>query len=291
MINLIKRNVTIYFANRTAVFFSLLASLISFILYILFLKNNMQQSFQHIPDTTKLLDPWLIGGTLSVTGLTSIGTVLSQLVADRESHRLDDLAMTDLSQLQIQSAYLVGAVFVGTFNQIVVYLVMSLYFQLVDGISVDWSQSGSVLLIALFSSLVWTAFNLIVYTTIQRQATISTVSSIISTISGFFAGVYVPISVMPSVAQTVMKFTPTPYVSAAFRDVIMHQQLKKSFQHLSTSQLNDFRLAMGIDLKVNGTQLNMAQMVLILGGFLFLFVVWLLVSNYFRTKEGIKRAS
>ncbi|MBW1605089.1 ABC transporter permease [Lactobacillus sp. Sy-1] len=285
MINLIKRNLSIYFANRSVVFFSVFAALISFVLYLLFLKNSMQQGWRAVPGAGKLLDPWLIGGTLSVTGLTSIGAAISQMVIDREQHRLNDLEMTDLSTLQIQTGYLVGAVLIGTLNQIIAFLIMSFYFQIADGVSIAWDQSAAILGIAVFSSLVWTALNLLIYSFINRQQSVSTISSIIGTVSGFMAGVYVPISTMPSVAQTIMKFTPAPYVSAAFRDVVMKQQLHDSFKHLPTSELKSFRLALGIDLKVGSTQLTMTDIFLVLGGFLLIFIVLLLLANYLRTKE------
>jgi len=65
---MIKRNLLLYFRDRSGVFFSLLGALISFILYLVFLKQNMLTSWQRVPHAKLLLDTWLIGGTLAITG-------------------------------------------------------------------------------------------------------------------------------------------------------------------------------------------------------------------------------
>ncbi|MEJ6399868.1 ABC transporter permease [Nicoliella lavandulae] len=290
MLSLLKRNLKLYFANRTMVFFSMLAALISFVLYLLFLKTGMQQEWQHIPGNTKLLDPWLISGTLAVAGLTSTGTALSQMVTDRETGRIYDLKLTDLSTWQIQSSYLISAMLVGIINQMVAFGLMGGYFQLVDNINIGWGHFDLVLAIAIGSSLVWTSFNLLIYSFINRVKSISTVNSIIGTASGFFAGTYVPIGTLPSIAQTVMKCTPAPYVSAAFRQVLMDNQLSSSFKHLPTTVLKNFRLSMGVDIKLGSTVLSMAQIILLLSGFLLLFIVLLIIVNYLRRKEVLVHA-
>ncbi|MHA8137626.1 ABC transporter permease [Lactobacillaceae bacterium Scapto_B20] len=284
--NLIKRNLTIYFSNRSAVFFSMMASLISFVIYIVFLKHNMQLSWQHVPGTSKLLDPWLIGGTMAVTGLTTTGMALSLIVTDRERHRIYDLELTDLSGWQIQAAYLINAMIIGTVNQMVTFVIMSGYFQLVDGANTDWSQIGIVFLLAIFSSLVWTALNLVVYSLINKVSTISAVNSIVGTVSGFFAGVYIPISSLPDFGQTIMKCTPAPYISAMYRHFLMQSQLHSSFKHLPASVLKDFRVQMGVDMKIKTTTLSFTQMNLVLVGFFLAFIVLLILINNFK-KRGV----
>ncbi|MHA8110334.1 ABC transporter permease [Lactobacillaceae bacterium Melli_B4] len=286
MLNLIKRNLTIYFSNRSAVFFSMMASLISFVLYIVFLKHSMQISWQHVPGTSKLLDPWLVGGTMSVTGLTTTGMALSLIVSDRESHRIYDLELTDLSGWQIQAAYLINAMIIGTIDQMVTFVIMSGYFQLVDGANTNWNYIGMVFLLAIFSSLVWTALNLIIYSLINKGSTISSVSSIVGTVSGFFAGVYIPISALPDFGQTIMKCTPAPYISAMYRHFLMQDQLNSSFKHLPASVLKQFRIGMGVDIKIKATTLSFTQMNLLLVGFFLAFIVLLVVINSLN-KRGV----
>ena len=48
MLALVKRNCLLYFRNRSGVVFSLLGALISFILYLVFLKDNIESSWSQI---------------------------------------------------------------------------------------------------------------------------------------------------------------------------------------------------------------------------------------------------
>ena len=71
MMMLMKRNILLYFRNRSGVILSLLGAMISFILYLVFLKVNIKDSWSQVPHSNQLLDSWLIGGTLAITGLTT----------------------------------------------------------------------------------------------------------------------------------------------------------------------------------------------------------------------------
>ena len=106
MIMLIKRNFLLYFRNRSGVLFSLLGAMISFILYLVFLKANIKTSWSQVPHTNQLLDSWLIGGTLAITGLTTTFSSFSQLAKDRENNVTRDLVLTDLGLVyQLPSEY------------------------------------------------------------------------------------------------------------------------------------------------------------------------------------------
>lgn len=85
-----KRNLKLYFSNKASVFFSLLGALIAFILYVVFLQKNMQDSFTGTPNLEELLDNWVLGGTLAVTSITTTWTGISRLVQDKVSHKLED---------------------------------------------------------------------------------------------------------------------------------------------------------------------------------------------------------
>lgn len=69
MRSLCSRNLLLYFKNKTSVFFSLLGAMISFILFVVFLKQNMVQEWHHMPDSIKMMDLWLIAVTASFPSL------------------------------------------------------------------------------------------------------------------------------------------------------------------------------------------------------------------------------
>lgn len=110
MLALLKRNFILYFRNRSGAFFSLLGALISFLLYIIFLQKNLTDSWSQLPNSTNLLNNWLMGGTLAVTGMTTSFTALKQMVQDRENQVDQDLFLTDLGNWGLQASYLISSI-------------------------------------------------------------------------------------------------------------------------------------------------------------------------------------
>jgi len=246
MRSLVSRNLRLFFSSKSSIFFSLLGALISFVLYILFLRQQITQSWSQISNYKQLLDLWLMGGTLTVTAITTTGSSLGVLVRDRESNRLADLILTGLSYEQINFAYLISAWIIGIIMQVVMFVVMLTYFIFQDGISFDTSTLLPILVVMLFSSLLWSVFNMFLYSFVKKVDTVGKINTIIGTASGFFAGVYMPIGAVPTFAQSLMKLTPAPYNAALFRQIMMNQQISDSLNKLPNSAITSFKKSLGV---------------------------------------------
>lgn len=280
LFNLVRRNLALYFNNRKRIFFSLFGVLISIILYFVFLKSMIQRGFSSIPDGVKLLDSWLIGGTVLLAAITTTEDSLYQKLYDRDSNRINDLLVTDASYAQIDISYAISAWLIGVIMQFVVFVILSVIFTTSDGLSIDTSILPQLMLGMAVSSLVWTLFNMIIVMIINSSTLVPSISSIISSCAGFFAGVYMPIGSLPTGAQTFLNYTPAPYGSAMFRDVLMHNQLQDSFQHVNPSVMNDFIKTMG--LKINGFDTfngNMMMSLLFVTIFLVIFFGLLFINK------------
>ncbi|WP_125590146.1 ABC transporter permease [Companilactobacillus jidongensis] len=251
MSGLICRNLKMYFNDRSGVFFSLMGAMISFILYLAFLSQNMITSWARVPDTKLLLDPWLIGGTLTITAITTTLSSLSLMVQDRENNVLEDIDLTDISYVGIQFAYIVTSMFVGVIMQLIMYLIMGTFFMIVDNSMFNLMIFPQMFGLSVLSSFTWTIFNLLLLSFVKKVDTLGKIGTIIGTASGFFAGVYIPIGTLPTTMQNLMKVTPAPYNSAMYRDVLMNVQLNKSFSKLPTVELSKFKKVMGISVDWN----------------------------------------
>ena len=244
MLALLKRNFTLYFRNRSGVFFSLLGALISFLLYIIFLQKNLTDAWSQLPDKTSLLNNWLMGGTLAVTGITTSFTALTQMVQDRE-HQVDqDLFLTDLGSWGLQVSYLISSIVISFVMQLFMFVVMSLYFQEVP----VWSQIAEVALIMLLSSVLSSLVNAILIHRFQSVDSLGKLATIVGTASGFLVGTYVPLGVLPNFAQFLMKCTPATYIASLYRQVLMKEQLADTFAG-NSDLLAEFQEKMGIELK------------------------------------------
>lgn len=243
MLALLKRNFILYFRNRSGVFFSLLGALISFLLYIIFLQKNLTDSWSQLPNSTNLLNNWLMGGTLAVTGMTTSFTALKQMVQDRENQVDQDLFLTDLSNWGLQASYLISSIVISFVMQVFMYAVMSFYFKESPVIS----HLPEIALIMLLSSLLSSLVNVLLIYRFQSVDSLGKLATIVGTASGFLVGTYVPIGVLPDFAQIIMKCTPATYIASLYRQVLMKEPLETTFTG-NSGLLQEFQEKMGIQI-------------------------------------------
>lgn len=272
MLALLKRNFILYFRNRSGVFFSLLGALISFLLYIIFLQKNLTDAWSQLPDKTSLLNNWLMGGTLAVTGITTSFTALTQMVQDRE-HQVDqDLFLTDLGSWGLQVSYLISSIVISFVMQLFMFVVMSLYFQE----SPVLSHLAEVALIMLLSSVLSSLVNAILIHRFQSVDSLGKLATIVGTASGFLVGTYVPLGVLPNFAQLLMKCTPATYIASLYRQVLMKEQLADTFIG-NSDLLTEFQEKMGIELKWQELLTKEKTYLIVVSISLVAILLWLLL--------------
>ncbi len=271
MIAFSKRNLTLFFNSKSNLFFSVMGALIAFVLYLVFLKNNLITSFP-FKLSHDLLDAWVISGILVVTAVTTSLHALSQMITDREQGRLADFTVTSVPFWQLQASYLLCSFLISVSMQLFMGLIMYSYFAVTDDITIPWELTPKIILLSCLSSFVWTTFNLLILSFVKQVKTLSQLGSIIGTASGFFAGVYMPIGVLPKTAQFITKLTPAPYNAALYRQFLLKDLLKEQLSGLSHVQRQLFEKQMGIHLSLNGF-LSSSQMILLLGAFFLGFTL------------------
>lgn len=272
MLALLKRDFLLYFRNRSGVFFSLLGALISFLLYIIFLQKNLMDAWSQLPDNKSLLNNWLMGGTLAVTGITTSFTALTQMVQDRE-HQVDqDLFLTDLGSWGLQASYLISSIVISFVMQLFMFVVMSLYFQE----SPVLSHLAEVALIMLLSSVLSSLVNAILIHRFQSVDSLGKLATIVGTASGFLVGTYVPLGVLPNFAQLLMKCTPATYIASLYRQVLMKEQLADTFIG-NSDLLTEFQEKMGIELKWQELLTKEKTYLIVVSISLVAILLWLLL--------------
>lgn len=237
----------LYFRNRSGVIFSLLGALISFVLYLVFLKKGISSNWVGISHKNQLLDTWLISGTLAITGITTTLTALSQMVKDKEQHVLEDLSLTDAGPMSIRFGYLLSATLIGIIMQLIMLVLMGLYFNVTDKISFQMSQVVPTLGIMVLSAILATLVNAILVNRLKSVDSFGRLTTIIGTASGFLVGTYIPIGSLPTFAQTIMKVTPGSYIASLYRQVLMNDTIKDTFQQ--ESAVRYFNRLMGVQIK------------------------------------------
>lgn len=272
MLALLKRDFLLYFRNRSGVFFSLLGALISFLLYIIFLQKNLMDAWSQLPDNKSLLNNWLMGGTLAVTGITTSFTALSQMVQDRENQVDQDLFLTDLGSWGLQLSYLISSLIISFVMQAFMLIVMSFYFQEIPAMS----KLFEISLIMLLSSLLSTLVNVLLIYYFQSVDSLGKLATIVGTVSGFLVGTYVPMGILPNFAQVLMKCTPATYLASLYRQVLMKEQLETTFMG-NSSLLEEFQEKLGIRLNWQNLITKEETYLIVVSICLLTFLLWLVV--------------
>ena len=268
MFALFRRNLKIYFSNIPAVFMSCLGALISFFIYIGFLQNNLRSNWQQLPHVTKILDLWMIAGIVAVSGITTAFQALGQQVSDRESRADADFELTGISRFAENFAYILSGTTVSFFMQIITFIVMAMYFSLVDHISIPQSALLPGLLYILVGAIAATLLDEIIVLFMHSSTTFSRLSAVLGAAAGFAVATYLPYGILVSGAQSLVKLVPSSYEAAALRYFLLKQTLA-TFPANVKRHLTNY---LGIQFKMNNWRLNNMLVLLLMIAILILVI-------------------
>ena len=270
MFALIKRNTKIYFANKPGVIMSCFGALISFVIYIGFLQQNLVSSWQNVHHAKQLLDLWMLGGIVSIAGITTSFQALGQMVRDKESHAIDDMKLTALTPVSESMAYVVSATIVSFLMQIITFAVMAVYFSVVDKADVVHSAYLPCLGFMLLGALSATLLNLIIVMFINSSTTFSRLSAVIGAAAGFMVATYMPYGTLSKTAQNIVKLFPSSYEEASFRSLLLNKLSQQDVPARMRDQLIEY---LGIHFKFGSYQLNNFDNALVILGMIVILAI------------------
>ena len=246
MTTFMNRNLKVFFRDRAAVFFSLLAVFIIIGLYALFLGDVWSNDMGELPGTRQLMDSWLIAGLLAVTSVTTTLGAFGILVDDRIKKIDKDFYAAPVKRSSITAGYLLSVFMISVIMSLVTLVLAEIYVLLNGGALLGIAAAGKVLGLILLSCLSNTAMMCFVVSFFKSQNAFATASTVIGTLIGFLAGVYLPVGQLPAAVQTIVKMFPPSHAAALFRQVIMAGPLDASFAGIPVQYLDAFRENMGV---------------------------------------------
>ena len=233
-LGLTKRNILVYFKDKQSILFSLLTSIIVFALYLLFLKSTFISAIDDVIGAVPMLKDRIDAGDLDMmtsiillTGILGSAMItvpfncLSTVVNDRENNVDQDILATPIRRWQIVLSY---------FSASGVCAILMTGFLLTIGLLV-LNMAGNMHMTA---AGVLTAYAVIAFGCISSTALFMTVVpifksssacgaffGILSAVSGFVIGAYIPISAFSDKVQTVCNIFPGSHVTILLRNVLL----------------------------------------------------------------------
>ena len=261
MFALMKRNIKIYFANKPGVVMSCFGALISFVIYIGFLQQNLVDSWQNVSHAKQLLDLWMLGGIVSIAGITTSFQALGQMVKDRESRAIDDMKLTNLTPISESMAYVASALIISCLMQVITFLVMAIYFSVVDKVNIQSTVYLPALGFMLLGAIGATLLNLVIVLFINSSTTFSRLSAVIGAAAGFMVATYMPYGTLSKTAQNIVKLFPSSYEAASFRSLLLNKLSQEDVPDEMRQKLIEY---LGIHFKFGSHQLTNGDNVLVI---------------------------
>ena len=258
---LAKRNCLCYFRDRASVVFSLMGALIVILLYLIFLRNMLIDSFvSELPMGDRgaigdLVDAWVLSGILAIVPVLTSAGALQTMIRDRADGRYRDSMMTSMTPAGLSAAYVLSTYAVGQIMSLVTFIISIAYLAAVGcclsvsgimltlALTVPSSISGSIIVYALVS---W----------IRSEGAFSGFFTVLSVLIGFLTGIYMPIGTMGTAMQTVSCLVPATHFSALFRQTLAGEAFDRVMIGAPASQIAELRFDMGFDLKLFGTDFS-----------------------------------
>ena len=251
MISFVSRNLKVFFRDKTAVFFSLLAVLIVLGLYIFFLGDVWVDSFPNIKGVKNLMNCWIIAGLIGVTSVTANMGAFGTMIEDKSKNKIKDFYVSPIKKSKIVGGYIISSFIVGSMMSVVTLIISQIYLVYSGVYVLNFKELTEVFLIILMTSLSNSAMILFIVSLFSSEKAFSTASTIVGTLIGFITGIYLPISMLPDSVQIIVKLFPTSHGISILRQIFMKKQMDISFADIPTNYIDEFKESMGVVYYIN----------------------------------------
>ncbi|MCE5284895.1 MAG: ABC transporter permease [Pelosinus sp.] len=246
MIVFTNRNLKLYFRNKGAVFFSLLAVFIIIGLYAVFLGDVWLNDSMGIEKQQLLMNNWLIAGILAVASATTTMGAFGIMVEDKEKKIYKDFYASPIKRASVTGGYLMSAFIIGVLMSLVALVIGQIFIITQSGELLGMEASIKVFGLILLNTMTNTAMVGFMVSFFSSQNSFSTASTIMGTLIGLLTGIYLPIGNLPEAVQYIVKLFPASYGAALFRQVMMEKPMGIAFAGVPIEKLDSFKESMGI---------------------------------------------
>ena len=243
-LGLTKRNLLLFFKDKQSILFSLLTSMIVLALYLLFLKDTfvsaMDSAINQFPGLSSLIDKndkdmfanlILLTGILGSAMITVPYNCLITLVKDRENKVDYDILATPLKRGQIILSYFVSAAFSSVILTGIILAVGLTTICMHGDVYLGTIDILKAFCVVALGSISATSIFMIVVLFLKSVSASGAFFGLLSAVSGFIIGAYIPISQFSEAIQTVCNIFPASQITIVLRNVLINGLL----EHMNTT--------------------------------------------------------
>ena len=243
-LGLTKRNLLLFFKDKQSILFSLLTSMIVLALYLLFLKdtfvNAMDSAINQFPGLSSLIDKndkdmfanlILLTGILGSAMITVPYNCLITLVKDRENKVDYDILATPLKRGQIIFSYFISAALSSVILTSIILAVGLVTICMHGDIYLGTIDILKAFGVVALGSISATSIFMIVVLFLKSVSASGAFFGLLSAVSGFVIGAYIPISQFSEAIQTICNIFPASQITIVLRNILINGLL----EHMNTT--------------------------------------------------------
>lgn len=282
MIAFAKRNLKLYFRDKSSVFFSLMAVFVILALYIFFLGDVWADTYDFADGIKEVLNNWVMAGILAVTGVTTTTGMLETMVKDRCDKIQKDFYVAPVKKSALAAGYFISANVVGNIMTFIAFILAEIYIVVEGGSLLSPKYMLAVVAFILYSNLMNTSIVLFMVSLFKSRNAYATASTIIGTLIGFLTGIYIPIGSFPNGVQWVIKCFPISHSAVVFRQIMMHDSMATVFEGAPQDVISATKESLGVIYSYGDYEMGTTGNMLVV---LITAIVFFLLSCFVMNKQ------
>lgn len=226
-----RRNLLIYFKDKLAILFSLLTSIIVFVLYLLFLKGTFVEAMKgtmrglenivNSGDIDMFVNGILLSGILGSAMITVPYTCLQTIVKDREAGVDSDICATPLKRWKIILSYFASSSICSFIMTSLILTVGLVVLSFMGDIHLGIASLLSAYGLMLLGSVSSTALFMLILLFFKSTATSTAFFGILSAAAGFVIGAYIPLSQFSDGVRSFCNIFPASHITSLIRNILL----------------------------------------------------------------------
>ena len=295
LFRLIKRNILVYCRDRSNIFFSLLSTLIIIGLMVVFLGKMNADSVVDLlsqyggerdtaldrSNAEQLVMLWTLAGIVVVNSITITLSMVGIMVEDESQKRLSSFFVAPVSRWVFVCSYVIAAIIMGIIMCTLTVLIGVTYIVITGGTMISLAVIGTVFLYIVLNVFTSASMVFLIANFVHSQSAFGGLSTIIGTLVGFLAGIYLPLGMLPEKLQNVLKCFPLLHGCSFMREILTKDIIEKTFVGLPEELIIGYKEAMGISIMYEGEMVSITFQVafLLISGIIFVGIAALLQSK------------
>lgn len=294
---LTKRNMIIFFKNKTTIFFSLIAPVLILFIYLVFMSDMQTElildSYPNITlnktEVNSLINSWLIAGIVGIASLTVALNSMFITILDREKKTINDFKASPINNINLTLSYFISA-FIITFILTLSFIIIGNIYLIISGGNMflfNFKETIWIILLLIISTLSSVIILMFITSFFEKTSTAASFTGVFTALIGFLIGAYLPISYLPKYIQNIANLLPGSHVTALFRQVFMEKILSSNefVSEIPKSFIIEVKNNYGYNLILFDHELSKSFMVIYILLTSFIFFGLLIGINKIRDKS------